>query len=744
MRRIYILFILGLITLFPVSTKADHLFGAELTYQHVSGLTYRIVLSLYGDCSSLNAAFDSLPTNQPVVRVLLGQTEHQTLFLLPDASQSEEITPVCDALQNSTSCSDPGSSIPGVKKFVYSAVCELSGTSPGWRFIFDGSFRDYPGAGTVRAGRSSSISNIVQAGGASLIYLEATLNNTAGANTSPEFTTIPTPFFCVDTDQEFNHGAVDSDNDSLGYLMVPALSNGQPVTYANGHSATYPISTASGSFGFNPLNGQMSFTPDLVQKGVVVNRVNEYRNGVLIGSVMREMTFVILGNCQNNTSADSIGQVINALVDSNRVINVCQGTSSIGFTIQYNDTDGDILNLSYTGLPSNAQLIVNNNNSPAPSLVFTWNTSSVPPGVYNIYVTVEEDNCPISSRRTNSYTIRVAPPPQINAEILSATNCFSDAGVAYFIQGGVEPYVIEVRENGQLIRTITSNHTNVIDSLPAGSYTISLSTPKLSCPGITTEVTIVDSGIYPFGPSLDQPPVFCIGDPARQLHAIPAPGAVVSWFDIEGNLLPAAPYIVPENAGTSYYLVSQQKDNCVSEKDTVTVIVSDFPQISIPIQSGAVCMGEVIFLQATGAGQLTWYPENAIFSDPQGLYVRVFEPAQYTVVGSNQYGCKDTAVLAFTQVDPCCTFSIPNAFSPNGDNRNDTWHPVLYGNERFYELVIFNRWGNELFHSFRADDGWDGTWNGKPQENGAYFYYLKATCVTGRQETAKGEFYLLR
>jgi hypothetical protein len=43
-----------------------------------------------------------------------------------------------------------------------------------------------------------------------------------------------------------------------------------------------------------------------------------------------------------------------------------------------------------------------------------------------------------------------------------------------------------------------------------------------------------------------------------------------------------------------------------------------------------------------------------------------------------------------------------------------------------------------------AEEGWDGSFRGKPCEPGAYFYYLNATCFTGRQETHKGDLMLLR
>ena len=85
---------------------------------------------------------------------------------------------------------------------------------------------------------------------------------------------------------------------------------------------------------------------------------------------------------------------------------------------------------------------------------------------------------------------------------------------------------------------------------------------------------------------------------------------------------------------------------------------------------------------------------------------------------------------------------FPNAFSPNGDNYND----VLYvrGTEGFesMELIIFNRWGQELFKSTDPAIGWDGTFEGEPVRSDVYGYYLTVRCPL-RMEVLKGNVTLL-
>ncbi len=70
----------------------------------------------------------------------------------------------------------------------------------------------------------------------------------------------------------------------------------------------------------------------------------------------------------------------------------------------------------------------------------------------------------------------------------------------------------------------------------------------------------------------------------------------------------------------------------------------------------------------------------------------------------------------------------PNAFTPNGDGRNELF---LEG----FELVIVNRWGQELY---TGKDGWDGTFNGDRVSPGTYFYIVRVPDITDTDKVLKG------
>ncbi len=92
---------------------------------------------------------------------------------------------------------------------------------------------------------------------------------------------------------------------------------------------------------------------------------------------------------------------------------------------------------------------------------------------------------------------------------------------------------------------------------------------------------------------------------------------------------------------------------------------------------------------------------------------------------TDKYGCTDTAyyVIDIIAVD---NVYIPNAFTPNGDGRNDLLIPVYGGDAEIksYKLSVFNRWGEEVFYSDHIAYGWNGTHKGAIVQSGVYSYKI--------------------
>lgn len=68
---------------------------------------------------------------------------------------------------------------------------------------------------------------------------------------------------------------------------------------------------------------------------------------------------------------------------------------------------------------------------------------------------------------------------------------------------------------------------------------------------------------------------------------------------------------------------------------------------------------------------------------------------------------------------------VPNVFTPNGDGKNDEFR-VQYRSLREFHCWVYNRWGKLVYEWTDPSKGWDGTINGRPAAEGAYFYVIRA------------------
>lgn len=84
----------------------------------------------------------------------------------------------------------------------------------------------------------------------------------------------------------------------------------------------------------------------------------------------------------------------------------------------------------------------------------------------------------------------------------------------------------------------------------------------------------------------------------------------------------------------------------------------------------------------------------------------------------------------------------PSSFTPNGDNLNDTF--LVFGQYTSkFDMRIFNRWGQEMYHTADLNQGWDGTYKGNLMPEGTYVFTAKITDLEGRASDRSGTVVLL-
>lgn len=73
-------------------------------------------------------------------------------------------------------------------------------------------------------------------------------------------------------------------------------------------------------------------------------------------------------------------------------------------------------------------------------------------------------------------------------------------------------------------------------------------------------------------------------------------------------------------------------------------------------------------------------------------------------------------------VHPITKIFFPNAFTPNGDGRNDVFGPSVTGSLIKYDFAVYNRWGQIIFHNNSSSQGWDGNASSHSQGTGIYIW----------------------
>ncbi|KAA6440181.1 gliding motility-associated C-terminal domain-containing protein [Dyadobacter flavalbus] len=86
---------------------------------------------------------------------------------------------------------------------------------------------------------------------------------------------------------------------------------------------------------------------------------------------------------------------------------------------------------------------------------------------------------------------------------------------------------------------------------------------------------------------------------------------------------------------------------------------------------------------------------------------------------------------------------IPDAFTPNGDAYNERFEVKAYFVTDF-SMSVFNRWGEVIFHSRNAAEGWDGNTSGGKAPAGYYLYKIDLTDSAGKEVRKEGSFLLIR
>ncbi len=263
------------------STRAAHIIGGDMTVQHVSGNTFEVTVQLFRDCSSVGAPFDA--SIGLTLRDAL--TDEQIDILTITGFDAEEI-----ALGNS--CFVPN-------------ICLEIGT-----YVQEFEIADNPNGLYLTWDRCCRNDLSINMDGTDIglsddelgFVFNADIPDPAIENSNPVFNPFPAEgFLCVNYAQEIDFGATDADGDELVYSFAdplhgasfgapnPGVAQPKPFTvipWADGYAIDNQV---GGTMSIDPATGVVTAQPTMLGFFTIAVKIEEFRNGVKIGEIRREL-----------------------------------------------------------------------------------------------------------------------------------------------------------------------------------------------------------------------------------------------------------------------------------------------------------------------------------------------------------------------------------------------------------------------------------------------------------------------
>lgn len=417
--------LLFLLVLFLGTTYsyASHVKGAAITYTCVGGNTYEVTLKVYRDCAGI-----TLGTNPQTVDFQSTSCSQSFSQQLPFVSSSE-MALLCPTA-GTTTCN--GGTLPGTEEYIFRDTVQLTSCFD-WVMSWD------------LCCRNAATTNLVNPANNS-IYVQTTLNSVAApCNSSPQYVTVPVALLCVGELAILNVGALDSDGDSLHFQVANSFdAPGVPIPFSPGYSLNNPIMSSTG-INLNSQTGELCFTPSIAEVSAISILVSEYRNGVLVGSQIRDLQIAISGFCSNTSPISTIaatcgnysgmnvtvqGSSVN-VVDDNSII-MCKD-DTICFDVPFSDIDTNNLITVTSNIATTfpgATFTIANNNTTNPVATFCWVPTSADVGLNVLSVFAEDNACPIKGTQNFMYDIEV-----LDANCNTTAPCNNNASFTYLDNG---------------------------------------------------------------------------------------------------------------------------------------------------------------------------------------------------------------------------------------------------------------------------------------------------------------------
>ncbi|MGV3641120.1 MAG: ice-binding family protein [Adhaeribacter sp.] len=520
--------------------------------------------------------------------------------------------------------------------------------------------------------------------------------------------------------------------------VKPGIVSGSKIVCAGQQDLTYTVGSVSGA---------ASYTWAVPADWTIISGQGTTTLQVQAGNSAGEVSVTATNGCGNST-ASALAVALNSLPPQPLAItgepHQCAGNT--GSVYQVAPIAGA---LSYTWtVPADWTITAGQG---TPLITVTAGKASG-----QVSVTANSD-CGSSQGQVLAVTSSTTPSPAPGkiSPAYGGLICSQQEGLTYAIEplATATSYAWTVPEGW----TITAGQGSTSITVKAGSGTGLISVKALNGCGeseassltvVPTQTASVDIG------ALSGEPLVCAGRSGLVYSVGPVAGATTyEWLLPPGWIITAgqgSPQITVTAGPQGGRLSVTAANTCTSSLPaSLELQVQAQAQAPVEIQDVSTpCGGLSYTLQPVAeAQQYTWTlpPGWTITSGEGTATIRVEAPegsgkGRITVVAHNGYCSSEPISLEADPARARAEIVIANVFSPNGDGVNDTWEILNIQNYPDNDLVIINRWGNEVYRR----KGYRNQWDGGQLSAGTYFYVLKMKVCDGSYKTQKGYVMIMR
>jgi gliding motility-associated-like protein len=736
--------------------RAAHIIGGEITYEclgwtnddpSTNSRSYQFYMNIYRDCQGGGADFDSGPFGAflATVSIYREDSTDEYLNLILDSPQVNfvEVDP-----------NDPCVIVPSnvcVEQGVYTfPVIDLPVSEHSYFIAYQ------------RCCRNNTITNIIDpANSGATYFMELTPAAQSTCNNSPVFNDFPPAVICSGQPLEFDHSASDAEGDQLVYeFCAPFLGGGnnnvpaenpmglapnpdapppyQEVNFvAPFYSTLDPLGTTA-DINIDPNTGIITGIPQALGQFVVGVCVKEFRNGELLSVVRRDFQFNVT-NCDPTVQVQLSG--IPQIDDSNFGVTRC-GNPQITIINQSSQTfvDDFIWTFDLGGRDTTFSTWNINYEFPGPGIYEgqlqlnpgseCGDTAFVNVEIFpalNTDFEYEYDTCvsgPVMFRDLSS-----SEDPSVEI-----TNWSWNFGNGFGSSNPTPDYEYEEPGNRIVQLRITDENgcqdstTRLIQYFPVPALILVSPSAFEGCaPG---EITF-DNLSTPV--NTDYQTLWDFGDGETSTDFSPS-----HVYTQEGIYDVALEIISPLGCQTDTVF------NELIEIEPGPVAGFTYSPREPDIFNATIQFTD----QSEGASRWFYSFSEDIYSTEQNPTYQFRDTGLQlvTLIVTHPSGCRDS-ISQIVDIVPVMTFYMPNAFTPNDDSINDVFMGKGYlEGYKAFSMSIFNRWGEEVFHTDSPLEAWNGRkFNTQaPVPDGTYFYLVQYTDPRGDEVELNGSATLIR